>query len=329
MKQYEKLCEIIDQFTKAKILAVGDMILDRFVTGTVSRISPEAPVPVVDYVSESFKLGGGANAINNIAILGGKALAVGVIGTDEEGKTLKKLMYNSGIETKGIITIDRPTNIKTRIIANQQQVVRIDKEKIELLNSKYCQQIFNFVKTEIDDADAVLISDYDKGVITKKLLKNIIPLAKKHNKPIIVDPKDIHFLDYKGITIATPNLKEASYAAHIHPIDEKSIRNIGKLLLKKLQSEGILITRGKDGMTLFEKNGDETNIPTVAKEVYDVSGAGDTVTGVISLGLAAGATMKNAAIIANAAAGLVVEKLGPCTVTRDELKQQIMEISKK
>lgn len=324
MRKMEELKKVVERFESARILAIGDVMLDRFILGTVSRISPEAPVPVVDLTSETFKPGGAANAINNIRALGGEVIAVGIIGDDVSGKKLIDLLKQSGINTEGIIVIqNRPTIVKTRIIAGQQQIVRIDREKRDCLDNEWVQKILGFVNTKIKDIDAILISDYDKGVITNKLLEDVIPLAKKYNKPIIVDPKVEHFLDYKGVTIVTPNIKEASAATGISPINETSIRNMGQWLLTQLECDTVLITRGKDGMTLFENDGAVIHIPTVAREVFDVTGAGDTVTGVVALCLAVGAVMVDAAIIANTAAGIVVGKLGTATATKEELKHQL------
>lgn len=321
--------KVVERFDSARILTIGDVMLDRFIIGTVSRISPEAPVPVVDFASETFKPGGAANAINNIRAFGGDVVATGVIGDDTNGRKLIDLLKQSGINTEGLIVIqNRPTTIKTRIIAGQQ-LVRIDREKRNGIDPECTHQILDFVNKKIDDVDAILISDYDKGVITNKLLEVAIPTIKKYNKPIIVDPKVKHFLDYKGVTIVTPNLKEASAATGISPINETSIRNMGQWLLTQLECDAVLITRGKDGMSLFEKEGNVTHIPTVAREVFDVTGAGDTVTGVVALSLAVGAEMIDAATIANMAAGIVVGKLGTATVTKDELKHHLAVLNER
>jgi len=320
----KELKKHVDRFENAHILAIGDVMLDRFVVGSVSRISPEAPVPVVDLDSETFKPGGAANAINNIRALGGNVTALGIIGDDVSGKKLIDLLKKDGINTGGIIVIkNRPTTVKTRIIAGQQQIVRIDREEKDVVGNERIIQILDFVNKKIDEIDAILISDYDKGVITNKLLEDVIPLAKRYNKPVIVDPKVEHFLDYKGVTVVTPNVKEASAATGISPINETSIRNMGQWLLTRLECDTVLITRGMDGMSLFKKNGEVTHIPTVAREVFDVTGAGDTVTGVIALCLAVGAPIVNSAIIANACAGIVVGKLGTATATKEDLKHQL------
>jgi D-beta-D-heptose 7-phosphate kinase/D-beta-D-heptose 1-phosphate adenosyltransferase len=240
------------------------------------------------------------------------------------GRKLINLLKQNRINTEGIFTIqNRPTIIKTRIIAAQQQIMRIDQENRNNLENKWNQRIFDFINTQIYNVDAILISDYDKGLITDKLIETVVSMARNNNKPIIVDPKVDHFLIYRDITVITPNLKEASVATGINFINEANIVNMGQWLLTQLRCDAVLITRGKDGMSLFEKNGNITHIPTVARAVFDVTGAGDTVTAVVTLCLATGAGMIESAIIANVAAGLVVEKLGIATVTQEELKKRI------
>lgn len=324
MKNIKELKNIIKQFDKVNILAIGDLMLDQYIIGTVSRISPEAPVPIVDFSSEIFKPGGAANAISNIRSLGGEVVPVGIIGNDMNGRKLINLLKQNGINTEGIFTIrNRPTIIKTRIIAGQQQIVRIDQENRDNLDDKLIQRIFDFINMHIYNADAILISDYDKGLITDKLIETVVSITRKNNKPIIVDPKVDHFLIYKDVTVITPNIKEASIATGINFVDETSIVSMGQCLLAQLRCDAVLITRGKDGMSLFEKNGNITHIPTVAKAVFDVTGAGDTVTATVAVCLATGAGIIESTIIANIAAGLVVEKLGTATVTKEELKNRI------
>jgi D-beta-D-heptose 7-phosphate kinase/D-beta-D-heptose 1-phosphate adenosyltransferase len=324
MKNIEELKRIVVRFDSARILTIGDVMLDKFIQGTVSRISPEAPVPVVDLTSETFKPGGAANAINNIKTLGADVIAAGVIGDDVNGRKLIDTLKQSGINTEGFIVIpDRPTTVKTRIMTGQQQIVRIDRERRDSIDYERTHQILDFVNKKIDDVDAILLSDYDKGVITNKLLEGLISLAKKYNKPIIVDPKIEHFMDYKGVTSVISNIKGASAATRISAINETSIRNMGQWILTQLECEYVLITRGKNGMTLFEKNGDVIHIPTVVREVYDVTGVRDTVTSVVALNLAVGAEMVDAATIANMAAGIVIGKIGTATVTKDELMHQL------
>ena len=323
-REIEKLKTIIPKFSKVKILVIGDLILDEFVWGDVSRISPEAPVPVVWVKSESFMPGGAANVANNIASLGASVYIAGVVGNDERAGILKQGLIEKGINVDGVIADDsRPTTLKTRVVAHHQQVVRIDREKIEGISVEILDKIVAYVKGIIDEMDAIIIEDYGKGVISAKLLKEILRVAKKKKKIITVDPKEEHFSYYKGVTAITPNHHEASQAAGIKVKDKESILKIGKALLKKLNCEGVLITLGENGMQLFEKKGSVTHIPTVAQEVFDVSGAGDTVISAFTLALALGIGMKDAAYISNIAAGIVVGKVGIAVITQKELIERL------
>jgi D-glycero-beta-D-manno-heptose-7-phosphate kinase len=319
-----KLKKISARFTGKKILIIGDLILDEFLWGEVSRISPEAPVPVVWVRSESFMPGGAANVANNIRALGGEAYLTGVIGSDGRGRILKELLMTKGLGVEGIVMdTERPTILKTRVIAHHQQVVRIDKEKTESLNPESINGIVSYVKKIIKDIDAVIIEDYGKGVITPRLLRDVLKLAKKHKKIVTVDPKEEHFHYYKGVTSITPNHHEASRAIGIKVKDDRSLLKIGRILLKKLRSESVLVTLGENGMMLFDKNNRITHIPTEAQDVFDVSGAGDTVIGAFTLALASKASMIDAARISNIAAGIVVGKVGIATVTQKELLKRI------
>lgn len=323
----DELKEVIEQFDETQVLVIGDFMLDKFTRGTVSRISPTAPVPVVDVVSETFRPGGAANAISNIRALGGNAVAVGVIGDDWNGGKLIDLLKEDGVDTECIIVSkDRPTTVKTRIIAEQQQIVRVDRETRAAINYKYTKNILNFLKKRICEVDAILISDYDKGVVTNSLLDGLISLAKKFDKPIAVHPKVVHFLDYKGVTIVNSSQEGASTVTGISQINETSIRNMGQWLLTQLECEYVLITRGNEGMSLFGKSGDVTHIPSIAKEIYNETsvGADDTVTSLITLSLASGVTnMVNSAILSNIAAGIVISKSGPAIATKDEIKERL------
>jgi rfaE bifunctional protein kinase chain/domain len=325
----QDLKDIIEKFPENRVLVIGDLMLDKFIHGTVSRISPEAPVPVVDVTSESFRLGGAANAISNMRVLGGNVTAVGVVGDDCYGRRLIGLLKQEGVDTECVIICkDRPTTVKTRVIAGEQQLVRIDREKRDAIDHEYTQTILDFLNEKIDNIDALLISDYDKGVVTNTLLERLIPMAKKSCKPIIAHPKVEHFLDYKGVTMVITNLERASAVTGIRQINETSIRNMGNWLLTHLECEHVLITREKDGMLLFEKNGSITHIPAIAKEVRNVTGAGDVVSSLITLSLASGVTnMVNSAILSNIAAGIVIEKPGAAKITGDELKSRIGNIT--
>jgi len=324
MKKKEKFKKIINKFSKAKILVIGDLILDEFLWGDVSRISPEAPVPVVWVRSESFMPGGAANVANNIKALGADVYLAGVVGMDERGRVLTDALKYKGIDVGGIvIDEERPTTLKTRVIAHKQQVVRIDKEKMHGLNKNTINGIIDYVKTIINDIDAIIIEDYGKGVIVPNLLEDVLRLAKKHKKIVNVDPKEEHFHYYKNVTAITPNHHEASQAIGIKIKDNDNLANIGKKLLTKLKCEAVLMTLGENGMQLFEKKGSITHIPTVAQDVFDVSGAGDTVISTFTLALASHASMLDAAYISNIAAGIVVGKVGIAVLTQKELLSRI------
>lgn len=325
----EDFKKTVDRFDKNCVLVIGDLMLDKFIYGTVSRISPEAPVPVVDVASEIYRVGGAANAVSNMRVLGGNVIGVGVVGDDWYGRRLIGLLKQEGVDTECVIICkDRPTTVKTRVIAGEQQIVRIDQEKRDAIDQEYTKTILDFLNEKIDSIDALLISDYDKGVVTNMLLERLIPLAKKSSKPIIAHPKVEHFLDYKGVTMVITNLERASAVTGIRQINETSIRNMGNWLLTHLECEHVLITREKDGMSLFEKNGRIIHIPATAREVLNLTGAGDTVSSLITLSLASGTTnMTNSAILANIAAGIVIEKFGAAKITIDELKSRIENLT--
>ncbi len=319
-----KLRSIIQKFHKAKVLVIGDLILDEFIWGKVDRISPEAPVPVVWVNSESFMPGGASNVASNIAALGGAAKITGVIGDDKNGKLLTDELKKRNVDTNGIvIDAERPTTLKTRIIAHHQQVVRVDREKNGPVDDNILEQVLSFVREKIEEIDAIIIEDYGKGVVMPRLLSEVVSLAKRHKKIITVDPKVSHFSYYQGVTCITPNEKEAEGGSGIKINSDADMDKAGKKMLKDLSLESVLITLGENGMRLFEKNGKVTHIPTVAQEVYDVSGAGDTVIATFTLALACGAGNLEAAHLANFAAGIVVSKVGTAVVTKDELLERI------
>lgn len=314
----------INKFNRLKILVIGDLILDEFIWGNVRRISPEAPVPVVEVTRESLRLGGSANVVNNLNALGCKSALCGIVGNDLNGERLKNLLEEMGVDCTGIIQKNnRPTAIKTRVIAQHQQVVRFDKERVLAVSELTRGKITGYIKSILNSIDAVIISDYGKGVISKELLEEIIPIITANNIPLAVDPKLLNFPFYNKVTVITPNHHEAAEASGFSTEDEENLIEAGSALLKKQESDYILITRGENGMSLFEKNGELTHIPTVARDVYDVTGAGDTVIATIALALASGASMKEAAVMSNHAAGIVVGKLGTATASIDELKLAI------
>ncbi len=323
--ELKRLSRFIDRFPMTRTLVVGDVMLDHYVWGDVSRISPEAPVPVVRVTKENLLLGAAANVVNNIHALGGKVTVCGVIGQDDAGRQLVELLQSQGLPTEGLVLEQgRQTTIKTRVIAHSQQVVRVDRETKNGIARNTRFQILDFVKQQVKDGlDAIVLSDYSKGVITEDLVKDIVKLSRKNDVIVSVDPKVNHFGIYNGVTILTPNTKEASIGAKIEIEDEKSLIEAGRLLVKRLGCNAVLITRGEHGMNLFERSGRITHIPTMAQEVFDVTGAGDTVISTLTLAMAAGADMVAASRISNYAAGIVVGVVGTATVRPDELKKRM------
>jgi rfaE bifunctional protein kinase chain/domain len=313
---------IIRAFRKKKILVIGDIILDRYIWGKVDRISPEAPVPVVEVTREDFLLGGASNVVHNIVALGGNATIAGVTGTDRAGDVLMRILEERGIPSQGVLRYSGPTTVKTRVIAHNQQVVRFDREDRERIVGKVLRELLEYVCMAIPTHDAVIISDYKKGTISSELIREVLKNAKPPNIFISVDPKVGHFHLYKNVSLITPNLAEASIASGIEITDEKSLVTAGRTLLRKLSCDAVLITRGEQGMSLFER-GKVAHIPTVARNVYDVTGAGDTVIAAFTLAYAAGASMREAAVIANHVAGIVVGKVGTAVATSDQLRRSL------
>jgi D-glycero-beta-D-manno-heptose-7-phosphate kinase len=323
------LTNIISSFKDKNILIIGDIILDRYIFGKVSRISPEAPVPVVDVTRETFLLGGSANVAKNIIALGGKATVSGVIGNDRAGDMVRELLAGSGINIDGLIEDNRPTTVKSRVIAHNQQVVRFDHENRNRLEGKPLAVLLGYIKKALPDFDAVIISDYMKGVVTAALVKAVVRFAKQKKTFVAVDPKMGHFHLYKNVSIITPNLLEASQGSGIDIRNEAGLLSAGKTLLKRLSCMSVLITRGEEGMSLFERDGAKgikvTNIPTAAIKVFDVTGAGDTVIAAFTLARAAGASLHDSAILSNYAAGIVVGEVGTATATPKTLLQSIRD----
>jgi D-beta-D-heptose 7-phosphate kinase/D-beta-D-heptose 1-phosphate adenosyltransferase len=323
MPSTNALAGFVPRFRRASVLVVGDLMLDEFVWGKVSRISPEAPVPVVWVQSESVMPGGAANVANNIRALGGAVTVVGVVGEDRWGDALLGELASRKIETSGALKARRPTTVKTRVIAHHQQVVRVDREQREPLPAGTLERLIGAVTERLDGVDAVVIEDYGKGVITRALLEAVIPLARRHRKIITVDPKQEHFDLYRRVTALTPNRAEAGEAVGRDLETDADVERAGRELVTRLECDGVLITLGEDGMRLFERGGGMTRIPTVAQEVFDVAGAGDTVIAAFTLAMASGATMQQAARIANHAAGIVVGKLGVAVASPAELAKRL------
>lgn len=312
--------EIIANFADKRILVVGDIILDQYIWGNVDRVSPEAPVPVVVVAEETYRLGGAANAAANICSLGAKVSLISVIGSDKNGDILSQKLLDMGADVKSIIRDDsRSTIVKTRVIAHHQHVVRIDREVKDEIKGDVREKVIAYAKKAIPDVDAVLISDYDKGVISKPVLEAVISCGREYGKLVVIDPKMRNFWSYTGATAVTPNLKEACTAVNMTVESEEDIINIGNRILRDLNLQALLITRGENGMTLFQGDAGAMHIPAVAREVFDVTGAGDTVIAVFTLSLAAGADFALAAKISNYAAGIVVGHIGTGCVKPDEL----------
>ena len=320
----QELLRTIARFPGLRVLVVGDLMLDQYVRGSVGRISPEAPVPVVRVTGESHVPGGAGNVVNNLASLGAAVSVMGVVGDDEAGARLLEVFRGRGVNVAGVCADrERQTTQKCRVIAERQQVVRFDRETAGPLSHATEARLLARLDAELPKADAVILSDYGKGVINPRVLSRAIKLARRRGIPVTVDPKPEHFRLYKGVTCVTPNTAEAwaCMRRDAKPGDE-ALDALGKDILKTLRSESVLITRGPDGMSLFEKSR-VTHIPTQAREVFDVSGAGDTVISTLTLALAAGAPLRRAAALANHAAGIVVAKLGTATTDMKELSKAV------
>lgn len=318
------LQECIDGFSSARVLVVGDIILDEYVWGEVSRISPEAPVPVVEVRNETRLLGGAANVVNNMVSLGARPVLCGVVGDDEEGRLVLERISEMGLSGAGIaVEPGRPTTRKTRIVAHNQQVVRFDREVRRQITQRSVRMILRTVRECGSDLDAVVVSDYGKGVVSGSLMASLLAVAEELKIPVAVDPKPPNFPFYKGAFVITPNHHEAAAFCGFGVSDPKGLLKAGKKMLRDLNCSAVLITRGKDGMSLFERGGRVTHVPTVAKKVFDVTGAGDTAISVFSLGLARGLDLPSAALISNYAAGIVVGEVGTTTVKAGELKAAV------
>jgi D-glycero-beta-D-manno-heptose-7-phosphate kinase len=321
-----RLLQAILGFPACRVLVVGDVMLDTFIWGDVTRISPEAPVPVVEVREESQLLGGSANVAHNVASLGGQAAIVGVIGNDQAGQELLRLFENISVPTTGLIfENDRPTTVKTRIVARHQQVVRFDRERRASLAEDTVKRMLSFIGTNLPGLNGIIVSDYAKGVVNRLFLDGLRLLVSPASVPVAVDPKVQHADLYRSFTMVTPNHHEAAQMSGIEIRDEETLMTAGKLLLQKLACQTVLITRGKHGMSLFQQNGRMVHIPTVAQRVFDVTGAGDTVIAAVTLGIASGLSPEDAAIMANLAAGIVVGEVGTAAVSAEQLAAVIQD----
>jgi len=317
----------LQETSSRRLLVVGDLMLDQFVWGNVNRISPEAPVPVLEFVRESFMPGGAANVARNLTALGAQATVVGVVGRDAAARQLQELLNAEGVDTSGLLVVsDRHTSIKTRMIAHQQQVVRLDRETRGDLGAATTRRLLDVVRERLDGVDAVIVGDYGKGVVTQPLLDELKQLCRQRGVWLSLDPKPIHRLDLSRLSLITPNRKEAFELAGITdgtrrlpPLEDKILLQAAADLLQRLQPALLLITLGEQGMLLCRRDREPLHIPTVAREVFDVSGAGDTVIASMTLAIALGASPVEAAIFANHAAGVVVGKVGTAVATPEEL----------
>jgi D-beta-D-heptose 7-phosphate kinase/D-beta-D-heptose 1-phosphate adenosyltransferase len=316
----ERAKKLTGDFEGKRIVVLGDVMLDEFIWGRVRRISPEAPVPVVEVERQTLALGGAGNVVSNLVALGASAAPLGIVGDDLDAERLRSAFQKLGVSTDGLVVDGaRPTTLKMRIIAHSQQVVRADRESRAVIPEEIEDQLVARFLEQIEMADAVVVSDYNKGLLTKRLLARTLDPARERELVVCLDPKMRSFISYQPVTVITPNNQEAAEAAGVAIEDENSLVEAGRKLLDSINCRAVLITRGEEGMTLFTDGGEVTHIPTVAREVYDVTGAGDTVIATLALALAAGASLVEAAVLANHAAGVVVGKVGTATVTREEL----------
>jgi len=326
MREFDplQLHQGIENFRTTSILVIGDIMLDRFIWGKVSRISPEAPVPVVEVERESTMLGGAANVVNNLISLGSKVFLCGVVGDDRQGEEVISKLEDMGVDIGGIaIESAKPTSVKTRIVAHAQQVVRYDREKKIPLKPATINHILDFIRAKKDYMSAMILSDYGKGVLSSKLMHGIAEAIAGATIPVAVDPNVKNFSLYRDVTVITPNNTQAGEITGMDIKDENDLVRAGKRLMNGDRCKSLLITRGEKGMTLFEEDGEITQIKSIAKKVYDVTGAGDTVIAAFTLGIASGLDMKSAAFLSNLAAGIVVGEVGTSAVKIDVLKRAV------
>ena len=315
------LADLVSAFQRGQVLIVGDVMLDEYIWGEVRRISPEAPVPVVEVHRKTYVPGGAANVAMNVTSLGGKVLLGGVTGQDPQGEQLRHLLALQGADVTGlVVTEDRPTITKTRIVAHSQQIVRVDTERRAPLDPPTETALLGWIKSRLETVDVCILSDYAKGVISPDFARRFIEMAQQMDKPVVVDPKGIDYARYRGATLVTPNLHEAERAANHEINGHGDLVDVSRELLYILENSALLVTRGAEGMSLFVNGCEPVHIPAVARQVFDVTGAGDTGIATLALALAAAASLEQAARLANYAAGLVVGKVGTATVTSEELR---------
>ena len=323
----KRVGEILASARQTRVLVVGDLMLDHFIWGNVRRISPEAPVPVVEFQRESFMPGGAANVARNLTALRVPTELFGIVGRDDSARKLKQLLSEQQVDCAGLMgSKDRLTSVKTRIIAHQQQVVRVDRENVEEIPAKTVRTLMRGLHARLAEVDAVIIGDYGKGVVSQELMDYLKSLCRTRGIWVSLDPKPVNPVDVSGLSLITPNRKEAFELAGVQdrgkreePLQDRALLQIAEILLEKLRPAVLLITLGDQGMLLCQRGEKPFHIPTVAQEVYDVSGAGDTVIASFTMAVCAGASPVEAAIISNHAGGVVVGKFGTATLTDEEL----------
>ena len=319
----------LEEFTRARVLIIGDVMMDEYLTGDADRISPEAPVPVIRIESEKQLVGGAGNVARNITSLGGKATLVGIRGGDSAGRRLERCLHEDRVIFSLLSLNSRPTTIKTRILARQQQVLRFDRETPDPLDEQDTRALLGLIAEHLPDCSAVVISDYGKGVVSKLLMEELSRLIQESGRdlPVLIDPKPENFLLYQGVTILTPNTKETGESVHMPVHSKEEIIKAGREIMHRLNCRHLLTTLGGSGMALFEDADTIWHIPTSAKQVFDVTGAGDTVISVLALGLAAGQPLLHSCLLANYAAGVVIGQVGAATVTPSQLTEVASTLS--
>ena len=320
MSSEARLRELLQKFHGRKIAVLGDLMIDRYYWGSVRRVSPEAPVPVVEVESESVRFGGAANVANNIQALGGIPVLLGIIGDDHPGSLFTSMLREQGMDAGGVIVdADRPTTIKTRVIAAGQHVVRIDNESKQECSAVVSAKLVDAARAAIGSVDGIIIEDYNKGAVTREVIHAVIAAARERGKPVAVDPKFNNFFEFKKVTVFKPNRREVEEVVGGRVRSTAEIERVGRKLLRDLDAENILLTRSEEGMSLFEANGTVTHYPTTAEVVQDVSGAGDTVISTLTMALVAGADIRESCMLANCAGGVVVGSVGIVPILPDDL----------
>ncbi|MCX6133207.1 MAG: D-glycero-beta-D-manno-heptose-7-phosphate kinase [Ignavibacteriales bacterium] len=319
-----RLQTLFENLAGKRVAVIGDLMLDRYFWGSVTRMSPEAPVPVVEVESESTRLGGAANVANNIASLGGIPFMVGVVGGDDSGKALTSIVAESGFRTEGILVdLARPTTVKTRVIAHHQHVVRVDREVKNDIDESVQSRLIDVLRRNAGSLDAIIIEDYNKGVVVKNFIREVIDFAVQNRIIITVDPKFHNFFEFKHVTVFKPNRKETEEALGVRLNDQASVEQAGRTLVERLNAQNVLLTLGERGMTLVEGDGRMTHVPTAARKVSDVSGAGDTVISTLTMVLAAGGSIREASMLANIAGGIVCGEVGIVPIDPSVLRTSV------